>query len=248
MLLGKISLNSIILRGILNTTNGLLCLNTLPKNMLRSKISRAKLDQLIAPHKTDKRVLDVGSGRSPYKHLFPNSTSIDSHPESGADIIGDALQLPIKDAEFEHVNCFELLEHVHDPQKCVDEIYRVLKPGGTLLLSTRFNFSVHHAPHDYYRFTRYGLEYLLRRFEIASIEAETVNFETIGVLLQRIVFQSELRLSFIFAPCFLVAARCVSVFNRLILRQYGRRNRSIEDKEVLASGYFVVCIKSKSVF
>lgn len=211
--------------------------------MLKDKISRAKLDRLIASHKTSRYVLDVGSGRSPYKHLFPNSISLDSHPESGADIIGDALQLPVGDAQFEQVNCFELLEHVTDPQKCVDEIYRVLKPGGTLLLSTRFNFSVHHAPHDYYRFTRYGLKYLLRRFHIVSIEPETVNFETLGVLLQRVVFQSEMRLNSIFAPLFLLIAKTGSLLNKLILRQYGRRNRSLEDNEVLASGYFVVCVR-----
>lgn len=210
---------------------------------LYKKISRTKLDLLIKKHRSDQESLDLGSGRSPYKNLFPNTISMDIHPDSGADIIGDALNIPLQDNQFEQVLCFELLEHVTNPQLCIDEIYRVLKPGGKLILSTRFLFSVHHAPHDYYRFTRYGLEHLLSKFENISIESETVNFETLGVLLQRIVFQSTFYLNTFFAIIFLIIAKVLKIFNFLIKEQFGQRNRSSATKEVIASGYFVVCYK-----
>ncbi len=210
---------------------------------LYEKISRKRLDALVKEHATPDLVLDLGSGKSPYKAFFPNSISLDTHPESGADLLADALKLPISDEQFNQVICLELLEHVQDPQKCIDEIYRVLRPNGKLILSTRFVFSIHHAPSDYFRFTRYGLRHLLKNFEIVSIEAETTNFETLAVILQRIVFQSEFRFDAFTSTALLIVAKTLSVLDYLIIRQFGQRSRKTEEPEVIASGYFVVCRK-----
>ena len=66
-----------------------------------------------------------------------------------------------------------MLEHVEYPQKVVDELFRVLKPGGKLLLTTNQMFWVHHAPYNYYFFTQYGLRSLYEHsgFTVDSIEA-----------------------------------------------------------------------------
>ncbi|NDJ76694.1 MAG: methyltransferase domain-containing protein, partial [Chloroflexi bacterium] len=54
-----------------------------------------------------------------------------------------------------------VLEHVDDFQAGMREITRVLKPGGILLLGLPFRQALHLEPHDYWRFTEYGLRYLL---------------------------------------------------------------------------------------
>ena len=77
-------------------------------------------------------------------------------PARNPEIVGDAQEMPFADATYSTILCTEVLEHIPDPQKAVDEMYRVLKPGGTLILTTRFLFPVHDAPGDYWRFTPYG--------------------------------------------------------------------------------------------
>ena len=61
------------------------------------------------------------------------------------------------DNKFDAVLMFEVLEHVEDPFLAANEILRVLKVRGVLLLSTPFVFGIHDAPYDYWRFTKYGL-------------------------------------------------------------------------------------------
>ena len=106
-------------------------------------------------------------------------------------VIGDAQALGIADASFPVILCTEVLEHLPEPQRAIDEMYRVLAPGGTLLLTTRFLFPIHDAPHDYFRFTKYGLRHLLRRFEILELREETDAVGTIAVLLQRLGMQAQ---------------------------------------------------------
>lgn len=54
---------------------------------------------------------------------------------------GDALRLPFKDTHFDKVICSEVLEHVPDDNKAVQELMRVLKDDGTLAISVPTYFS-----------------------------------------------------------------------------------------------------------
>lgn len=77
---------------------------------------------------------------------------------------------------FDYVLCTEVLEHTAQPFDAVKEIYRLLKPGGLLFLSVPLNFRIHGPLPDCWRFTQYGLESLLKEFEIIEINAiETPN-------------------------------------------------------------------------
>lgn len=58
----------------------------------------------------------------------------------------------------------EILEHVARPWEAVDEIHRILKPGGCLITSSPFLIAVHKVPNDYWRFTKDGIEVLLKKF------------------------------------------------------------------------------------
>ena len=153
---------------------------------LSSKLTRVTLDRFIAEHASDRPTLDLGAQNGPYAVHFPRRIALDIKRGVGVQIIGDAQALGIRDASFDVVLCTEVLEHLPEPQRAIDEIFRVLAPGGQLLLTTRFLFPIHDAPHDYFRFTKYGLRHLLRRFEIIELQEETDAVGTLAVLLQRL--------------------------------------------------------------
>ena len=66
----------------------------------------------------------------------------------------------------------EVIEHVQSPNKSLEEVYRVLKKNGKLFLTAPMYWRLHYAPHDYFRFTNYGLTYILEsnNFRILEIE------------------------------------------------------------------------------
>ncbi len=115
------------------------------------------------------RVLDAGAGESRYAPLFTAQryTAIDlavgdaAWNYAGLDLLGDLESLPLGDATFDAALNVVTLEHVRRPQAVIVELARVLKPGGRLLIVAPLEWEVHQAPHDYFRYTRYGLEHLL---------------------------------------------------------------------------------------
>ena len=95
--------------------------------------------------------------------------NVDSRP--GIALVGDGHHLPLKDASADTVVCSQVLEHVRDPRRVVAELARVLKPGGALILAAPFLYGIHSAPHDYWRFTRFGLEELVRSAGLEVVES-----------------------------------------------------------------------------
>lgn len=80
-------------------------------------------------------------------------------------IICDGHDLPFADGSFDGVVVQAVLEHVLDPHRCVDEIHRVLAPGGVVYAETPFMQQVHAGRYDFTRFTHLGHRRLFRRFE-----------------------------------------------------------------------------------
>ncbi len=120
------------------------------------------------------RILDVGCGYQPYRHLFRNScyVGLDLSSERNPTVVGDARVLPFKDSTFDGVICSEVIEHVFEKEKVLDEIRRVLCPGGWVILTAPMSWGLHYEPYDFWRFTPYSLRRLLeeRRFQIVRIE------------------------------------------------------------------------------
>lgn len=82
-----------------------------------------------------------------------------------ATLVCDATDLPFEDRQFDLVVCVAVLEHVLEPQRCVDEIHRVLRDDGLVYATTPFMQQVHMGEYDFTRFTRSGHRWLFRAFD-----------------------------------------------------------------------------------
>ena len=115
------------------------------------------------------RVLDAGAGEGPYRRYFAGQryTGVDlavgdaAWDYSRLDAIADLTSLPFGDGVFDAALLLVTIEHLRKPGRALAEIGRTLAPGGRLLIAAPHEWEVHQAPHDYFRFTRHGLEYLL---------------------------------------------------------------------------------------
>ena len=144
-------------------------------------------------HYAHGELLDVGCGTKPYLPLFEQRvkhyTGLDFSKTAGkridhADVVGDATKLPFRVSTFDTILSTEVIEHIPEPAKALSEMYRVLRPGGYLILSAPLFWPLHEEPHDFYRYTKFGLNYLLKSagFSIKETGDTTGFFETVGQL------------------------------------------------------------------
>lgn len=132
--------------------------------------------------KNDNVVLDIApQDHQNSKNFFLNAklNTLDINPMSGADYIADICKNNfeiINEEQFDLVICTEVLEHTLNPFLAVEEVFRILKKGGTALFSTPLNFRIHGPLPDCWRFTEYGLRELLKCFSSVEInELKTEN-------------------------------------------------------------------------
>lgn len=211
-------------------------------------------------------LLDLGCGQKPYRKLYAayaqKSFGLDvpttQHGMQAIDVQGHGTELPFIDQTFDLVFCTEVMEHVAEPKRMLQEIHRVLKPGGHLILTTPFLVPVHEAPYDFYRYTPYGLQHLLKQASFCIVSQEAFA-EAFGVLLSLLV---QLQLKFWSALANLLRfPQLYSLFNPiifllvylpqrayLILLKAGRRVKAIErvirHLSYTAKGYGMLAVKS----
>ena len=107
------------------------------------------------------RLLDYGCADQPYRHFAPPGVEyvgadIPGNPLASVEIAPDGT-VPVGDGEFDAVLSTQVLEHVEDPAVYLRECFRVLRPGGRVLLSTHGIMVWHPDPVDYWRWTHSGL-------------------------------------------------------------------------------------------
>ncbi len=118
------------------------------------------------------RILIIGGGSigSGSKFLYTSNTieviSFDIYDSPEIQFIADAHQIPLESNSVDAVVAQFVLEHVLEPQKVVDEIYRVLKDDGIVYAETPFLQQVHEGAFDFTRFTESGHRYLFRKFKL----------------------------------------------------------------------------------
>ena len=130
------------------------------------------------------RLLDVGCGAKPYEPLFRpyvteyvgiehEATFVKTQAslnERKPDFYYDGKRLPFDDGSYDTILNAEVLEHTPHPCALVAEMARVLKDGGTLILAAPFQFRLHEQPHDYFRYTPYGLRSLCAEAGLEIVE------------------------------------------------------------------------------
>jgi len=127
-------------------------------------------------------MLELGGGAMPYYGLYRGRTGAvwctdwpqSIHEQLHADLFCDLnAGLPLADAVADTALLADVLEHIYRPQALLAEVFRVLRPGGALLLNTPFMYWVHEAPHDYFRYTPHAIERMARDagFEVLQTDA-----------------------------------------------------------------------------
>jgi SAM-dependent methyltransferase len=128
--------------------------------------------------RSDGRILDYGCADQPYRRFFPASVDyvgadLPGNPHASVEIAPDGT-VPLEDESVDAVLSTQVLEHVADPAVYLAECFRVLRPGGRMLLSTHGMMIYHPDPVDYWRWTGEGLQR-----QVTGAGFEVVRFEGI---------------------------------------------------------------------
>jgi ubiquinone/menaquinone biosynthesis C-methylase UbiE len=203
------------------------------------------------------KIIDVGAGECQYKihcdHLIYTSQDFNEYTGSGngiglqtgnwdvsqIDIVSDILKIPVESESFDAVLCTEVLEHVPNPVAAIDEMARLLKKNGTIIITAPFCSLTHFAPYHYCDgFSKYFFIYHLERlgFEIIEITPNGNYFQYIGQEMQRLSFIIS---NFSNRKTFFI--KFVSRIMLKILEFYERRSTNTES--MLCFGYHVKAIK-----
>jgi len=123
--------------------------------------------QTVAPLFAKGKLVDYGCGNKPYQSFLSNvenyiGVDVEQNNLGNVDVIlGIGDHLPMESESVDTVLSTQVLEHVPDPARYVKEASRVLKRGGRLILTCPGAYMLHEEPRDYFRYTKYGLKYLI---------------------------------------------------------------------------------------
>ncbi len=202
-------------------------------------------------------VLDAGAGECQYAPLFSHCLYVSVDFAKGdsqwnykrLSIIGDILSLPLKNRSVDVALCTQTLEHVNNPGILLEELFRVLKPGGQLFLTAPLGWPIHQPPHDFFRYTSYGLECLFRRtgFNVESIRPQGGYFFYLANCLQhmhRLLFPHGRPLSkrILLSPLQFLVALFASLLGPMVLYPLDR----LDQKQDFTLNYECRCRKKAS--
>jgi SAM-dependent methyltransferase len=149
------------------------------------------------------KLLDFGCGSKPYEKLFKNSNNYVGVEVSGnkenlkSDIYYDGITLPFADNTFDSILCTEVFEHVEQLDDVIIELYRVLKPGGRMIVTTPFMCIEHEMPYDFRRFTFNGLINLMKKNNFKILKSKKllnnfhVFFQTLNFYICQVVLKKK---------------------------------------------------------
>lgn len=134
----------------------------------------------IAPRYASGILLDYGCGNKPYYSFFEHRVAkylgidVTQNTFQTVDcVVPPGVPIPFADDAVDTVLSTQVLEHIAEPGMYVREIARVLKPGGHCILTCPGSFMLHEEPEDYFRYTKYGIEFLIRKHGMHIVRVDT---------------------------------------------------------------------------
>jgi SAM-dependent methyltransferase len=169
-------------------------------------------------------VLDVGCGQSPYKYLLDTSQTdykgvdileADKFDYNNSEITHfNGENIPFEDEMFEGVICTEVLEHVQNYQKLINEMYRVMKKDGKGIITVPWSARYHYIPYDFFRYTPSSLKTMFSQFSNVKIQNRGTDIANIAnkiiVLWFRNLFPSQLW-QWIFVPVWVLLSPILGI-------------------------------------
>ena len=194
-------------------------------------------------------IYDLGSGESPYKDFFlqyaQQYIAVDwasSIHHTKADIIADLNErLPIPSGVADTILSISVMEHLREPETMLHEAFRILTPNGSMVMQVPWQWRIHESPYDYFRYTPYGLKYLLNKAGFVDIKIEPQSgFFSMSILkfnyfTLRLIKGSRVKRLFlraIFTPIWYLNQKVAPHLDKLD-----------KDWEIESSGYFVTARK-----
>lgn len=205
------------------------------------------------------KILDAGAGQLQYKkycsHLEYVSQDFCQYEGAGnnkalqtgvfdtskIDIECDIIDIPVKDESFDVILCIEVIEHLPDPRKAIAEFTRILKRGGTLILTAPFASLTHFAPYHFSTgFNKYFYEDILKdEFTINELQANGDYFDYLAQEVRRISYVSEK-----------YSGRRTNIFQQALIMTFLKMIKKLKkplnlSHELLCYGYQVVATKKQ---
>lgn len=151
------------------------------------------------------KVLDLGCGNKPYQGMFDGISKeyigcdVVQSSMKKVDIICEATNIPLPDSSFDTVFSTQVIEHVEDHRALLNEAFRLLKPGGYIIVSGPMYWHLHEEPYDYFRFTKHGFRYILKKsgFSVLEILSNGGKWTLLGQVILHTMPARFVRLKFV---------------------------------------------------
>jgi SAM-dependent methyltransferase len=189
-------------------------------------------------------LIDIGCGRMPFRNqilqIVNSYDGLDIKPYyDDVKYVCDASDMHmINESTYDSAICLEVLEHTNQPQKVLNEIHRILKPNGVLVLTVPHLSRLHDIPNDYFRYTKFGIIYLLEQsgFEVKEVIKKGGLLTFIGHQISTIILTAVIRVPILYDIIF--------ILNKwLITRLCLAIDEYIDKNGLFACGYAVMVVK-----